>query len=138
MRKTSKHSTKFVLKEDKFNLKTIIYFFILIDLSLIPFGVWEALFYITIYQATIIVSLMEGLRGQARNKQAMGELRSIARDKSLSIEEREHMLVMGVQHYFLELGFIYDDRLKKYGLNYFKKKIIYQQKRLQKKRKIKR
>ena len=122
MRKTSKHSTKFVLKEDKFNLKTIIYFFILIDLSLIPFGVWEALFYITIYQATIIVSLMVGLRGQARYKQAMGELRSIARDKSLSIEAREHMLVMGVQHYFLELGFIYDDRLKKYGLNYFKKK----------------
>ena len=117
----SKHSTKFVLKEDKFNLKTIIYFFILIDLSLIPFGVWEALFYITIYQATIIVSLMVGLKGQGRYKQAMGELQSIARDRSLTVDQREHMLVQGVHHYCLELGTIYLERNKKQFKNVTKK-----------------
>lgn len=118
----SKHSTKFVLKEDKFNLKTIIYFFILIDLFLVPFGTWEILWYLSIYQATIVVSLMVGLKGQGRYKQAMGELQSIARDKSLTIDEREHMLVMGVHHHCLELGTIAIERNKKYGLNFFKKK----------------
>lgn len=116
----SRHSTKFVLKEDKFNLKAIIYFFILVDLSLVPFGVWEALWYLAIYQATIIVSLMVGLRGQGRYKQAMGELQSVARNDNLTVDEREHILVQGIHHYCLELGFFYDERNKKYGL--FKKK----------------
>ena len=42
----SKHSLKFVIKEDKFNIKTIIYLFILIDLFLIPFGLWIILWYL--------------------------------------------------------------------------------------------
>ena len=119
----SKHSVKFVLKEDKFNLKTIIYFFTLIDLSLIPFGVYQALWYLLIYQATIIVSLMVGLRGQGKYKQAMGELQSISRDKSLTVDEREHMLVQGIHHYCMELGTIYLERNKTYGINLFNKKL---------------
>ena len=87
-----------------------------------PFGVWEALWYLSIYQATIIVSLMVGLRGQGRYKQAMGELQSIARDKSLTVDEREHMLVQGVHHYCLELGTLYLERNEDYGIS-FKKKI---------------
>ena len=108
----SKHSLKFVIKEDKFNLKTIIYLFILIDLFLIPFGLWIALWYLIIYQASIIIGLMIGLRGMNKYKLAMGELQSIARDKSLSVDQREHMLVQGVHHWCLELGTIYMERLE--------------------------
>lgn len=110
----SKHSLKFVIKEDKFNLKTIIYLFILIDLFLIPFGLWLALWYLMIYQASIIVGLMIGLRGMNKYKLAMGELQSIARDKSLTVDQREHMLVQGIHHYCLELGTIYMERLDDY------------------------
>ena len=118
----SKHSVKFVLKEDKFNLKTIIYFFILIDLFLLPFDLLEVLWWLAIYQTTIVVSLMVGLKGQGRYKRAMGELQSIARDRSLSVDDREHMLVQGVHHYCLELGTIALERNRSYGLNYFTKK----------------
>ena len=65
---------------------------------------------------------MVGLKGQGRYKQAMGELQSIARDKSLSVDEREHMLVMQIHHNCMELGYIALERNKKYGLNYFTKK----------------
>lgn len=118
----SKHSVKFVLKEDKFNLKTIIYFFILIDLYLLPFGLITIVFWLAIYQTSIVLSLMVGMRGQGRYKQAMGELQSIARDKSLTVDEREHMLVQGVHHYCLELGTIYLERNKSYGIHLTKKK----------------
>lgn len=82
----------------------------------------EVIFFLAIYQASIIISLMVGMKGQGRYKQAMGELQSIARDKSLTVDEREHMLVMQIHHQFLELGHIYVERNKKYGLNYFTKK----------------
>ena len=81
----------------------------------------EVIFWLAIYQATIIVSLMAGLRGQGRYKRAMGELQSIARDKSLTVDEREHRLVMQVHHTMLELGYIYVERNESYGLNYFTK-----------------
>jgi len=115
----SKHSLRFVIKEDKFNIRTIIYFFILIDLSLLPFGIWDLLWSVALYQASIIVSLMVGLRGQGRYKKAMSELQSIARNNSLTGDERAHMLVQGIHHYCLELGFFYEERNKEYGL--FKK-----------------
>jgi len=65
---------------------------------------------------------MVGLRGQGRYKQAMGELQSISRDKTLSVDQREHMLVQGIHHYCLELGTIYLERNKTYGINLFNKK----------------
>lgn len=126
-----------MLKEDRFNLKTIIYFFLLIDLFLVPFGLWSVLWYLAIYQATIVVSLMVGLKGQGRYKQAMGELQSIARDKSLTIDEREHMLVQGIHHYCLELGTIYLERNKKYGLLFRKIRNLEKEEKVTKKTKNK-
>lgn len=120
----SKHSLKFVIKEDKFNIKTIIYLFILIDLFLIPFGLWIILWYLLLYEASIIISLLVGLRGMGKYKQAMGELQSIARDRSLTTDQREHMLVQGVHHYCLELGTIYLERLDDFKKKQKKNEVI--------------
>ena len=120
----SKHSLKFVIKEDKFNIKTIIYLFILIDLFLIPFGLWIILWYLLLYEASIIISLLVGLRGMGKYKQAMGELQSIARDRSLTTDQREHILVQGVHNYCLELGTIYLERLDDFKKKQKKNEVI--------------
>ena len=52
----------------------------------------------------------------------MLNLQSIARNKELSIDEREAMLVQGVHHHCLELGFIAQERNRHYGLNFFKRR----------------
>lgn len=126
-RKMSKHSLKFVFSEERFNLKSICYIFVLIDLFLIPYTfivpiLWIILLFIVIEEAGMIIGFMLGIRGQGRYRAAMLELQSIARDKALTVDEREHLLVQGVHHYCLELGTIALERNRSYGLNFFKKK----------------
>ena len=123
----SKHSLKFVFSEERFNLKSICYIFILIDLFIIPYTfvvpiLWIILLFMVIEEAGLIIGFMLGIRGQGRYKAAMLELQSIARDKTLTIDEREHLLVQGIHHYCLELGTIANERNKSYGLNFFKKR----------------
>jgi hypothetical protein len=65
---------------------------------------------------------MVGLRGQGKYKAMMLSLQTIARNRDLSIDEREKRLVNGIHHHCLELGYIYEERNEKYGL--FKKKIM--------------
>ena len=74
------------------------------------------------YEATMIFGLLLGLRGQGKFKQVMINLEGIARNKKLSVDEREHRLVMGVHHHFLELGYLYEERNKEYGLHKKKQK----------------
>jgi len=73
------------------------------------------------YELSLFIGLLLGLRGQGRFKQIMLNLEGIARNKKLSIDEREHKLVMGVHHHFLELGYLYEERNKQYGLDFTKK-----------------
>ena len=123
----SKHSLRFVFGEERFNLKSICYIFILIDLFLIPYTfiapiLWIILLFMVIEEVSMILGFMLGIRGQGRYRAAMLELQSIARDRKLTIDEREHLLVQGVHHYCLELGTIANERNKAYDLNFFKKK----------------
>lgn len=123
----SKHSLKFVFSEERFNLKSICYIFILIDFFLIPYAffqpiLWIILIFIIIEELGMIIGFMLGIRGQGRYRVAMLELRSIARDRKLSTDDREHLLVQGIHHYCLELGTIALERNKSYGLNFFRRK----------------
>ena len=113
---------KSAFKEDKFNLKMVSTLFILVDLFLV--GAIDLLFffYLVLYQVSLIVALMFGLRGQGKYKTMMLSLQSIARNRDLSIDERESRLVNGIHHHCLELGYIYEERNKKYGLFGHKKK----------------
>ena len=122
----SKTSIKFALQEERFNLKAIALILILVDFFLLPYIIpypqlWIAFWLLIIYEISMIVSFMLGLRGQGRYKEAMLNLQSIARNKSLSIDERETRLVSGIHHYCLELGYIYEARNKQYGLHFFKR-----------------
>ena len=118
----SKHSVRFVVNEDKYSLKVIIILFILIDLYLTPLlRNHLTLFYLLLYELSVILGLMVGLKGQGRYKQAMAELQSIARDTNLSVEQREHMLVQGIHHYCLELGTLYMERLNHFNADNKKK-----------------
>ena len=116
----SKTSIKVALMEDRFNLKTISIILILIDVFLFPLffelNILREFLYLLLYEASLILGLMWGLRQQFKYKAMMYDLRSIASNKDISVDEREHQLVMGVHHYFLELGYIYEERNRKYGL----------------------
>lgn len=116
----SKTSIKVALMEDRFNLRTISIILLLLDIFLLPvfieLNILKELLYLLLYEASIIIGLMWGLRQQFKYKAMMYDLRSIASNKDLSVDEREHQLVMGVHHYFLELGHIYEERNRKYGL----------------------
>ena len=123
----SRTSLKFALQEERFNLKTIGLILILVDLFLLPYIIinpqlWLAFWLLIIYESSMFVSFMLGLRGQGRYKEAMLNLQSIARNKKLSIDEREAKLVSGVHHYCLELGYIAQKRNETYGLHFFNKK----------------
>ena len=111
---------KAAFKEDKFNLKTIAVLFILVDLSIVTIfiglNIMVQFLYLLLYQASLIFALMVGLRGQGKYKAMMLSLQSIARNRDLSIDEREKRLVNGIHHHCLELGYIYEERNKKYGL----------------------
>ena len=106
---------------NRFNIRTIIYLFILIDLFLIYYVTIKIILMLISYEGAIIITLLLGLRGQGRFKEIMTDLEGIARNKKITVDEREHELVMGVHHYFLELGYLYEERNKEYGLH--KKKL---------------
>lgn len=113
------------MEEERFNLKTIGLILILVDLFLFPYIIasqlWNAFWLLIIYEVSMIVSFLLGLRGQGRYKEAMLHLQSIARNKNLTVDQREAMLVQGVHHHCLELGYIASERNKQYGLNFFRK-----------------
>ena len=109
-------SLKSAFKEDKFNLKLVSILFILVDLFLIGAIDLIFFFYLVLYQVSLIVALMFGLRGQGKYKTMMLSLQAIARNRDLSIDERETRLVAGIHHHCLELGYIYEERNKSYGL----------------------
>ena len=117
---------KAAFREDKFNLKTISVLFILVDLSIVTIfiglNIMVQFLYLLLYQASLIFALMVGLRGQGKYKAMMLSLQSIARNRDLSIDEREKRLVNGIHHHCLELGYIYEERNKEYGLFKSKKK----------------
>lgn len=122
----SRTSLKFALEEERFNLKTIGLILILVDLFLLPYIItfpqlWSVFWLLVLYEWSMIVSFLLGLRGQGRYKEAMLHLQSIARNKDLTIDEREAMLVQGVHHHCLELGYIAQKRNKEYGLNFFRR-----------------
>lgn len=107
-------SLKAAFREDKFNLKTILVMFILIDLFVLPiiveYHLWNHFLYLVLYEISIIISLMFGLRGLGKYKNMMISLQSIARNKEMDVNERESRLVSMIHHACLELGFIYEER----------------------------
>ena len=116
-------SLKSAFKEDKFNLKMVSILFILVDLFLVGMIELTFFFYLVLYQVSLIITLMFGLRGQGKYKTMMLSLQAIARNRTLSIDEREARLVNGIHHHCLELGYIYEERNKMYGLFKSKKKL---------------
>lgn len=118
-------SLKSALQEDKFNLKVIITVLILVDIFFLPFiieqRVWEELLYLGLYEISIIVSFLFGLRGQGKYKSMMISLQSIARNKDMDINERDDRLVSMIHHACLELGYIYEERNEELGLDFTKK-----------------
>ena len=121
-------SLKAAFREDKFNLKTIGVLFILVDLSIVSIfiglNIMVQFLYLLLYQVSLIFALMVGLRGQGKYKAMMLSLQSIARNRDLSIDEREKRLVNGIHHHCLELGYIYEERNEEYGLFKSNKKSI--------------
>ncbi len=119
-------SLKAAFREDKFNLKTIAVLFILVDLSIVSIfiglNIMVQFLYLLLYQVSLIFALMVGLRGQGKYKAMMLSLQSIARNRDLSIDEREKRLVNGIHHHCLELGYIYEERNEEYGLFKFNHK----------------
>jgi len=120
----SKHSLRYTFNENKFNLKTIIYLFILIDFFLafvVPFIIVISLIG---YEASMIIGLMIGLKGQNKFKVFMFELRGLVDDPKYNKDEelRGHLLKQKVYHACLEWGMWFEKRLEEYGLD-FKKKL---------------
>ena len=100
------------INENRFSLRNIIYLFILLDIFLLYYVGIKTVIMLLAYEATMIFGLLLGLRGQGKFKQVMINLEGIARNKKLSVDEREHRLVMGIHHHFLELGYLYEERNK--------------------------
>lgn len=98
--------------------------FFLIDLFLYPVfsNRFLEFFYLIMFQLSLLISLLYGLRGQGKYKNMMISLQSIARNKDMGVDERESRLVSMIHHACLELGFIYEERKEEYGLFKFKKK----------------
>lgn len=122
----SRTSVKFALEEERFNLKTIALVLFLVDFFLLPYvfiypHLWEMFWLLIVYEISMVTSFLLGLRGQGKYKEAMLHLQSIARNKKITLEQREAKLVQGIHHYCLELGYIYDTRNKMYGLHFFKR-----------------
>ena len=135
-------SLRSAFKEDKFNLKTITVVLILIDVSLLPIflelELYGAYLNLLLYQGSIILGLLFGLRGLARYKGMMFELQSIVKNQEFDIDERDARLVQIIHHACLELGLNFEVRNKKYGLFKFKKKQNYQEEKKTKKKEVKR
>jgi hypothetical protein len=114
------------MREDKFNVITVTSIMILINLFLLPifveYSLYRNFFYLLVYEGSIIVGLLFGLRGQGRYKNMMINLQNIARNKDLDVNERDARLVSMIHHACLELGYIYEERNEDLGLN-FKKKL---------------
>lgn len=100
----SKHSLSYTINEIKYNLKTIIYLFILIDIFLATLIPLSRLWIIIGYEVSILLGLMLGLRGQGRFKDVMYELKAIANDPRFDNNEalRGHSLKQQIRHACLE------------------------------------
>jgi len=113
-------SIKAAFREDKFNLKMIMMLFIMLDFFLYPIfndlNITNQFFYLVLFEVSLLLSLMYGLRGQGRYKQMMVQLQSIALNTDMTMEEREARLVGLIHHACLELGHIYEERNIKYRL----------------------
>ena len=118
-------SMKSAMNDQKYNLKMVFGLFILLDLFLLPIVIedhlWSELFYFLIYQSSILVALMYGLRGQGKYREWMLELGMIARNLGLDKDERDTRLISLINHACLELGFIAEQRNEEYGINHFNK-----------------
>jgi len=119
---------KAAVKDPKYNLKMICGLFLLLDLFLLPIviegNLWTMLFYFIIYQVSLLVALIYGLRGQGKYREWMLELGMIARNLGLDRDERDTRLISLINHACLELGFIAEQRNKEYGINNFNKKQV--------------
>ena len=119
---------KAAVKDPKYNLKMICGLFLLLDLFLLPIviegNLWTMLFYFIIYQVSLLVALIYGLRGQGKYREWMLELGMIARNLGLDRDERDTRLISLINHACLELGFIAEQRNKEYGIDNFTKKIF--------------
>ncbi len=114
-------SLRGAFKEDKFNLKTIVVMMILLDIFLFPYISLKTMLFLLLYEVTILISLLYGLRGQGKYKAMMINLQSIARNKDMDINERDSRLVSMIHHACLELGYIYEERNEEYGFDFKKK-----------------
>lgn len=119
-------SLKAALGEGKFSVRTVIYIVLMMDFSTFPFlieaGLWMPVILMFASQISLVLGLLVGLRGQGRYREMMIQLQSIARNRDLSLEEREARLVANIHHACLELGYIYQERNEEYGLNFNSKK----------------
>ena len=134
-------SMKSAVKDPKYNLKMVLGLFIMLDLFLLPimmeYHLMVVLFYFGIYQASLLVALMYGLRGQGKYREWMMELGTIARNLGLDKDVRDTQLIALINHVCLELGFIAEQRNEEYGINHFNKKQLVTKKTKNKKKKVK-
>jgi hypothetical protein len=134
-------SLRSALQEDKFNLKVIITVMALVDLFFFPFimdhGLYKEFFYLIVYEVSIVLSFLFGLRGQGKYKAMMISLQSIARNKDMDINERDTRLVAMIHHACLELGYIYEERNEELGLDFTKKRSYKKKKKEREGNKIK-
>jgi len=100
----SKQSLKYTFTEEKFNLKTIAYLFMLIDLFLYFIIPLITLISLIGYEISMLIGLMIGLRGQGKFKSFMFELRGLVDDPKYNQDEelRGHLLKQKVYHAYLE------------------------------------
>ena len=91
----------------KFNINTIIYLFILIDIFLFYQVGFQVLYILVGYQASLIIGLFLGLRGQGHHKYIMYKLLSLADDPKFDeFEElRDHRIKQQIRYDSLEYDF---------------------------------
>ena len=93
-----------ILGEKKFSLSTIIWLFILLDISIFFYVDFIVIFILIITEISWFIGLSLGLRGQGHAKIAMFKLLSIADDPKYDDHEelRGHKLKQQIRHDVLE------------------------------------
>ena len=90
--------------------------FIMVDLFLFPtfikYNNMQNYFYLVLFQASLLIGLLYGLRGHGKFKGMMMQLESVARNKEINVDERETRLVSLIHHACLELGYTFEERNK--------------------------
>lgn len=117
---------KQAFKEDRLNLRTVAIILLLVDIFLFPMffglGLYEDYLFLLLYESSIILGLMIGIRGQGRYRAMMLDLRAIAANKDFDADERDARIVPLIHHCCLELGISAEMRNEEYGLH--KKKVL--------------